>query len=100
MEVALKTTKFEKFLKASELLKAISYPYRLEILKLLENEEYWAVADIQNSVGIEASLLSHHLNKMKDKGIIMSYREGRFIYYKLALKEIVKVLDCIDNCDL
>ena len=100
MEVDIETTKFEKFLKASELLKAISYPYRLEILKLLEDDEYHPVSEIQSTLGIEASLLSHHLSKMKDKSIIMSYREGRHIYYKLAMKEVIKVLECIDNCNL
>ena len=100
MEIATETVNFKKFLKASELLKAISNPYRLEILKLLEDEEFHPVSEIQNSLGIEPSLLSHHLNKMKDKGIISSYREGRFIHYKLALKEIMKVLDCIDDCEI
>jgi ArsR family transcriptional regulator len=100
MEVTTKTVEFEKFIKASELLKAISYPYRLEILKLLEDEEYHPVYEIQAYTGIESTLLSHHLHKMKDKGIISSYRDGRFIYYKLALKEIIKILECINNCEL
>jgi len=100
MEDAVKTSKFEKFSKASELLKAISYPYRLEILKLLEDEEYHSVSEIQNSIGIEASLLSHHLSKMKDRGIIVPYREGRYIYYKLSSTDVIKVLDCIDKCNL
>lgn len=99
MEIATESVKFEKFLKASELLKAISNPYRLEILKVLEDEEFHPVFEIQNSLGIEPSLLSHHLNKMKDKGIISSYKDGRFVHYKLALKEIMKVLDCIDDCE-
>ena len=100
MEVATKSVKFEKFLKASELLKAISYPYRLEILKLLADEEYHSVNEIQNHLEIEPSLLSHHLNKMKDKDIISSHRDGRFIHYKLELKEIINVLECIEHCDL
>ena len=100
MKVAVKQKDFEKFSKASELLKAISYPYRLEILKLLEDEEYHPVYEIQAYTGIESSLLSHHLNKMKDKGIIESYRDGRFIHYKLAIKEITKILECINNCNI
>ena len=100
MEVATKSTKSEKFLKASELLKAISYPYRLEILNLLEDEEYHSVSEIQATLDIESSLLSHHLHKMKDKGIISSYRDGRFIHYKLELKEIINVLECIEHCKL
>jgi len=100
MEVATISVRFEKYLKASELLKAISYPYRLEILKLLADEEYHSVNEIQKYLEIESSLLSHHLNKMKDKGIISSYREGRFIHYKLEIKEIINVLNCIEHCEL
>jgi ArsR family transcriptional regulator len=82
------------------MLKAISYPYRLEILKMLEDEEYHPVYEILAYTGIESTLLSHHLNKMKDKGIISSYRDGRFIYYKLEKVEIIQILDCIDRCEI
>ena len=100
MEDIAKVENFEKFKKASDLLKAISYPYRLEILKFLDDDEFHPVYEIQAFTGIEATLLSHHLNKMKDKGIIMSYRDGRFIYYKIVMKEILQVLDCIENCEI
>ncbi len=100
MEITTKEKTFEKYAKASEILKAISYPYRLEILKLLEDLEYHPVYEIQAFTNIESTLLSHHLNKMKDKGVLESYRDGRFIYYKLANKEIIKVLQCIDNCEI
>jgi len=100
MEITAKERTFEKFAKASEMLKAISYPYRLEILKLLEDMEYHPVYEIQAYTGLESTLLSHHLNKMKDKGILESYRDGRFINYKLAKKEIINVLHCIDNCEI
>ena len=100
MEITTKEQTFEKFAKASDMLKAISYPYRLEILKLLEDMEYHPVYEIQAFTGTESTLLSHHLNKMKDKGILTSSRDGRFINYKLALKEVSKILDCIDKCDL
>ena len=98
MEIAVQFRNLEKYALASEMLKAISYPYRLKILELLEDGESHAVSEIQEFTRIEASLLSHHLTKMKDKGIISSSRDGRNIYYKLAIKEITKVLDCIDNC--
>lgn len=100
MEITEKAIEFEKLIKASDILKAISYPYRLEILKLLQDEEYHPVYEIQEFTGIEPTLLSHHLGKMKDKGIIMSYREGRYIHYKLALKQIINILECINSCEL
>ena len=96
-EIALN---YQKYFNAAEMLKAIAHPYRLEILRFLENNGFKAVFEIQESTGIEPTLLSHHLNRLKDKGILTSLKEGRYIYYKLALQKITKVLDCIDNCDI
>lgn len=88
-----------KFVKAAEILKVISSPYRLEIIKFLEDDNYRAVYEIQAHIGIESTLLSHHLAKMRDKRILISFRKGRNIYYKLEMRELLKVLDCINNCD-
>jgi DNA-binding transcriptional ArsR family regulator len=44
------------------------------------------------------SLLSPHLMKMKDKGILECQKEGQFVYYKLVIKEISSLLDCMENC--
>ena len=91
---------FDKFIKATEMLKAISYPYRLEILKLLEDGEYHPVFEIQEYLQVESTLLSHHLAKMRDKGVLLSKRDGRFIHYKLRQTELIKLMECIERCDL
>jgi len=90
----------EKLIKIAEIFQGLSYPIRLRILELLEDGQEYAVYEILDKIGIEASLLSHHLNKMKNIGILSSYRKGRNIYYKLALEEITKIFDCIYDCDL
>jgi hypothetical protein len=36
--------------------------------------------------------------KMKDKGILECQKEGQFVYYKLVIKEISSLLDCMENC--
>ncbi|MCF6360193.1 MAG: metalloregulator ArsR/SmtB family transcription factor [Cyclobacteriaceae bacterium] len=90
----------EKLVKISEIFSGLAYPVRIQILELLEDGKDYPVNEILAKVQIEASLLSHHLSKMKNIGIIDSYREGRFIYYRLALKEITKVFDCIYSCEL
>lgn len=81
--------------KVAEIFGGLAYPVRLEILELLEDGKSYSVGEILNEVKIEPSLLSHHLKKMKNIGIIESLRQGRNIYYKLALKAITKVFDCI-----
>ncbi len=89
-----------KLSKVAEIFEGLAYPVRLEILELLEDGKSYAVGEILKEVKIEPSLLSHHLKKMKNIGIIDSVRQGRNIYYKLALKEITKVFDCIFNCNI
>jgi DNA-binding transcriptional ArsR family regulator len=88
-----------KLEKIARILKAISHPLRLEIVELLEEKEPQSVAEILEQIDVEQSLLSHHLNKMKDKGVLESHRKGRNIYYRLAFKEITKIFDCMEQCD-
>lgn len=90
----------EKLKKVAEVFQGLAYPVRIQILEILEDGNDYAVNEILEKVQIEASLLSHHLSKMKNIGIVESYRKGRFIYYRLALKEISKIFDCIYACEL
>ncbi len=89
-----------KLNKIAEIFQGLAYPIRLRILELLEDGEHYAVFEILEKIEVEASLLSHHLSKMKNIGILDSYRKGRNIYYFLAIKEITKVFDCIHACEL
>jgi len=90
----------KKLVKISEIFQGLAYPIRLQILELLEDGKDYPVNEILEVVQVEASLLSHHLSKMKRIGIIESYRDGRYIYYRLAIKEITKIFDCIYSCEL
>ena len=90
----------QKLIKIAEIFQGLAFPVRLRILELLEDGQPYAVYEILEKIEIEASLLSHHLTKMKNIGILESYRKGRNIYYKLAILEITKVFDCIHACEL
>jgi DNA-binding transcriptional ArsR family regulator len=58
------------------------------------------VQEISKFIGdhVEQSLLSHHLIKMKDKGILDCHKDGQFVYYKLQLREVLSLLDCMEKC--
>ena len=85
--------------KAAFILKTIAHPIRLGIVELLGRNEKLSVNEISEGLNIEQSLTSHHLNNMKLKGVLGSERSGKNVYYSLRIRELLKVIDCIENCD-
>lgn len=89
---------YNKLSKVAEIFSGLSHPVRLEILETLEDGTPKNVGEILSEVKIEPTLLSHHLTKMKYLGILESVKEGRNVFYRLAIQEITGILDCIQNC--
>lgn len=67
---------------ACEFIKAISTPTRLMLLcHLIEGER--TVSDLADCVGAKQSLTSHHLNRLKQAGLVQTRRDEKFIYYSI-----------------
>jgi ArsR family transcriptional regulator len=56
---------------------------RLRIMRLLlsAHPEGMVVGDIGTELGIAASTLSHHLEKLKHEGLVKVRREGTYLWY-------------------
>jgi DNA-binding transcriptional ArsR family regulator len=70
---------------------------RLRIMQLLltAHPQGLVVGDIQDELGIPASTLSHHLDKLKNEDLVKVRREGTFLWYRAnteALQEIINFL--------
>ena len=78
----------------AEMCKVFSNPIRLEILNLLRDREM-SVTEIINKSKLSQANISQHLSIMKSKGIVMSERNGKNIYYKLSNPKITKAFDII-----
>lgn len=89
----------EKLEKAAFILKTVSHPTRLAIIEILSKFSKLTVGDINKIVTCEQSLLSHHLINMRLKGILAAERDGQNVYYSLKMKEVSKLLACIENCE-
>lgn len=98
MTVTKRNISAEKLERVAEVLKTIAHPVRLNILEVLENYGRLSVSDLKEKTNTEQSLLSHHLIKMKDKGVLKANREGKNIYYQLADTHITNIFDCMENC--
>ena len=91
----------ENMIKVANILKTIGHPLRLEVLEVLEAEEKLNVSQIKEAIQskVEQSLLSHHLIKMKDKGILQSKKEGMHVVYRITDRNILKIFDCMEKCN-
>jgi DNA-binding transcriptional ArsR family regulator len=64
-------------------LKVLSDPTRLTVLELLL-EGPLHVGEIGERLGIEQSLLSHHLKVLRKAGMVDAKRDGKAVLYSLA----------------
>jgi ArsR family transcriptional regulator len=68
---------------AVALLTAAADPYRLKILRLLAARTT-CVCDLQAQLPIASNLLSYHLKVLREAGLIVGMRRGRWIDYSLT----------------
>ena len=69
--------------RTARLFHALSDETRLRILARLRGGER-CVCDLMDAVDAAQSRLSFHLKALKDAGIVMDRREGRWNYYSIA----------------
>lgn len=89
----------EKLEKAAFILKTVAHPIRLAIINLLDEREQMSVNEICESLNSEQSLISHHLTNMKIKGLLKADKQGVQVFYSLKERDLVKLLDCMENCN-
>ncbi|MFW6001003.1 MAG: ArsR/SmtB family transcription factor [Halanaerobium sp.] len=86
--------------KEADLLKAVSHPIRLCIVKGLLAEEGCNVSEMQNCLKIPQSTLSQHLTKLREAGILKSERNGLERNYYVVNDQIVKIVEVLDELKL
>ena len=89
----------DKLEKAAYILKTVAHPVRLAVINLLDINEQMSVNQICEALNCEQSLLSHHLTNMKLKGLLKADKQGVQVFYSLKEKDLVKLLDCMENCN-
>ena len=78
------------------LLKSLADPIRLKMIYLLKNGEL-CVCEILEAMDKSQSTISHHLNMMKKENILLTRKEGKWIYYRLADENIIEILENLFN---
>jgi ArsR family transcriptional regulator, arsenate/arsenite/antimonite-responsive transcriptional repressor len=68
-------------------LRVIADVNRLRILSLLMRQEL-CVCDLIEVLGLQQSLLSHHLGVLRRAGLIQDRREAQWIYYSIVPEKL------------
>ncbi|HOZ68802.1 MAG TPA: autorepressor SdpR family transcription factor [Chitinophagaceae bacterium] len=76
----------------NSVFKALNDPTRREILELLQQRDMTA-GEIVDQFTISGPSISHHLDLLKQAGLVNAEKEGQYIYYSLnttVVDEIMK----------
>lgn len=79
---------------AAECLRTIAHPCRLRMIEILLKEER-PVGLLAEACGIPSNMASEHLRLLKDRGLLKSRRDGRFVFYVVAEPMLAMILDCV-----
>jgi DNA-binding transcriptional ArsR family regulator len=94
------TLDIDKLELAASKLRAIAHPMRIAIIDLLTASPKLTVTQIYTRLNLEQATASHHLNILKNKGLLESKRDGKMIYYALKQTHLSEVIECIDRCSV
>ena len=70
--------------------KALSSPYRLEMLELLAQSER-TVDSLATEIGLSLANTSQHLQVLRQAALVDSRKDGLFVYYRLAGAEVFEL---------
>lgn len=78
----------------ADMLAALGTETRLRIVRLLlsAHPEGMVVGEIGAELGIAPSTLSHHLEKLKNEGLVLMRRESTFLRYTANTKALQEIL--------
>ena len=75
----------------SQFFKVIGNPFRIRLLLEIGEGEA-CVCHLETVLGTRQAYISQHLMVLRDKGILETRREGKFVFYRLAKPELLQVI--------
>ena len=80
----------------AQTFKALSNPIRRSILELLKAGKLSA-GDIASHFDVAGATISHHLNILRQAGLIEDRKSGKYIYYELNTTVFQEVLSWLHS---
>ncbi|WP_338539984.1 ArsR/SmtB family transcription factor [Paenibacillus tundrae] len=99
---AFDRNQLKQFDEPAELLKALSHPVRLCIVRGLMRKKKCNVSYMQECLDLPQSTVSQHLQKLRSAGIVATERNGLEVNYVLAdarVEQLIRILFEKDECE-
>src|SRR6187200_2455357 len=89
-----KKQNLEEIARYADMLSAMGTEPRLRIMQLLlsAHPQGMVVGEIGGELEIPSSTLSHHLEKLKNEGLVKVRREGTFLWYSANAEGLQELL--------
>jgi DNA-binding transcriptional ArsR family regulator len=84
----------EEVTRFADMFSAMGTGPRLRIMRVLLSAypDGMVVSDIGSELGIPGSTLSHHLDKLKNEGLVRFRREGTYLWYSANAEVLQQLL--------
>ena len=82
---------FLRLKKAAMILRALNHKLRQLLIKLIDEHQKITVTEIYVNLRLEQSVVSQHLAILRRAGIVITQREGKFIFYSLNYKRLKEI---------
>ena len=83
--------------KAVLVLRAVNHKLRQRIIDLLEESDTMTVTDIYIKLRLEQSVASQHLAILRRAGVVITERQGQFIYYSLDQDRLAQISGLVED---
>lgn len=81
----------------AEILTAISHPNRIRILNAIKQENILCGCEMLSMLGLEQSNLSRHLSTLVKAGILVAWKDGVRMNYKIADERIFDLINLAEK---
>ena len=83
--------------KAAMILRALNHKLRQQIVKLIDEQQKMTVTEIYVKLRLEQSVASQHLAILRRAGIVVTTREGKFIFYTVDYTRLDQVNQFVEQ---
>ena len=87
----------EKLTVSTELMRALAHPLRLKILEFLDQNKNIQVNQIYNTLKIEQSIASQHLRILKNAGVLVADKDGKYMHYTIDYQRVSNAVKAINR---